>query len=315
MRWGIIGPGSLLQRISNSFNLENDGPEIYAIASRSPERAKNAAQKYGAAMFYDSYEALVKDPQVEIVYVSTVSTTHMKCAILALEAGKPVLCEKPFASNAAEARRMVDCARANGVFLMEAMWTRYIPAVIQAKKWIDEGRIGKLRQIYADFSYCAKPDSRSYDLSAGGSSLLDVGIYGISLSCYMAGTPVKKIRALADFKGDVDDSCAILLGFDGDVIASITGGFCVQSNQEAWFLGDKGSICLPSKFWKATQALLTANTGEQLLYKHVPKAEGFEYELAEVERCVRQGLLESPLMPLDESVSIMELMDSIQQVW
>jgi len=316
MKWGVMGPGNIVRRINESFKV-TDGPEIYAIASRSIEKAKAAAERYGAQKYYGSYEELAKDPDVDIVYVSTVNTQHPACAMMAMEAGKPVLCEKPIAMTAKEAKMMIDCAKANNVFFMEGMWTRYIPAVVQAKKWIDEGRIGKLRQITADFSYYTPytPDNRAFIKSAGGSSLLEVGVYGITLSYFLTGQEATNVRAMANFKGDVDDSCTLLLGFGDETIAMVSSGYCGNSVQEAWLMGEAGQIHLPTPFWKATKAELVTNDGVKEVFEFVPKAEGFEFELLEVERCVREGLKESPTMPWSESIRIMELTDKIQTIW
>lgn len=317
MKWGIMGPGGIVRRVSKSFAVA-EGPEMFAIASRSEERAKEAAATYGAKRWYGSYEELVKDPDVEAVYVATPASFHCENTCLALEHGKPVMCEKPFAVTEAEARRMADCAIANGVFLMEAMWTRFIPSILKARQWVDEGRIGKVLMIQADMGfYGSKEPPRAPALpvaSIGG--MLDIGVYTLSLPTYILHKMPLEVKAFGTFNPyGVDSQAAAIMRYDEGELVSMYASGSIESANEAWIYGIDGKIHIPKWFWCAQSAELYPRGGSPEVFEHKTAAEGFEFELLEVERCIREGLPESPNMPLDESVAIIATINRIRSDW
>lgn len=317
MKWGIMGPGNIVRRVSKSFAVAG-GPEMFAIASRSEEKAKAAAEAYHASKWYGSYEELVRDADVDVVYVATPACKHMEHTCLALEAGKPVLCEKPFAVTEEEARRMVDCARANHVFLMEAMWTRYIPSVLKARQWVDEGRIGKIMSIQADMGFYGSKEAPAKPTlpveSLGG--MLDVGVYTLSIATFILRKLPVDIRALGTFNTfGMDVQSAAILRYDGGELATLSNSLLSESANEVWIYGIDGKIHIPKWFWCAQRAELYPRDGQPEVFEYHTQAEGFEFELIEVERCLCEGLKESPTMPLDESVSIIETIDRIRSVW
>lgn len=317
MKWGIMGPGNIVRRVSKSFAV-TEGMEMFAIASRSEERAKAAAATYNAKRWYGSYEELVKDPDVEAVYVATPASLHCENTCLALEHGKPVMCEKPFAVTEKEAQRMVDCARANGVFLMEAMWTRFIPSVIKARQWVDEGRIGKVVMIQADMGfYGSKEPPVAPTLpveSVGG--MLDIGVYTLSLATYMLHKMPLEIKAFGTFNPfGMDNQGAAIMRYDDGELVSMYTATHTESANEVWIYGIDGKIHIPKWFWCAQSAELFPRGGQPEVFEHRTAAEGFEFELLEVERCIREGLLESPIIPLDESIAIIKTINQIRSDW
>lgn len=317
MKWGIMGPGNIVRRVSRSFAVA-EGPEMFAIASRSEERAKAAAETYGAKRWYGSYEELVRDPDVEAVYVATPASMHCEHACLALEHGKPVMCEKPFAVTEAEAARMTDCARANGVFLMEAMWTRFIPSILKARQWVDEGRIGKVVMIQADMGFYGSKDPPKAPVlpvaSIGG--MLDIGVYTTSLASFMLRKIPLEVKAFGTFNPfGVDNQAVAIMRYDDGELVSMYASGNTESANEAWIYGVDGKIHIPKWFWCAQSAELFPRGGNPEVFEHKTAAEGFEFELMEVERCIREGLKESPTMPLDESIAIIRTINRIRSDW
>nr|MDD6335796.1 Gfo/Idh/MocA family oxidoreductase [bacterium] len=313
MRWGIIGTGSIVRRISKSFEAV-DGPTIYAIASHSQERAQWAANTYGAKRGYGSWEELVCDPDVEVVYVATPHHEHLPATLLALEHGKPVLCEKPFAMNAAQAQEMIACAKKRGLFLMEAMWTRFLPVMQQVKTWIAEGKIGQVRQVMADFGYRSPIDSASriFNAAMGGGAMLDVGVYPVSLAMWLLDGVPSQIKTVSDIgQTGVDEQCGVLLGYPDGAFAMCSGAIRTDTVQQAMIYGTHGYISIPS-FWNASEAtLVTADGGRQSVSAHM-KAEGFEYELLAVEACLSAGKTQSEIMPWEDTLRVMRVLDIIR---
>jgi len=321
MKWGVIGAGNLMRRMGKSFAaLKNQGVEIYAVAARSPEDVEKKKQLVKAEVYYDSYDKLLADPEVEIVYIPTQNLYHKDCAIKALKAGKPVLLEKPFTITGDEAQEIMDCARENNVFCMEGMWTRCMPAVKKAKAWIDEGRIGSVRQLYGDIGWGAgiRPFGRLYAPNAGGGAFYDGGIYCLSIAYYlMGGQDPVDFATMAEMyePTDVDVHSSTILRYADGAHAVMMNGIDTTSRQDIMVYGTEGVIIIESPFWKATKAVLNRYDGTHEEFEFVPAEEGFEFELLEVERCVKEGLKESPIMPLEESVRIMRLVDKMQAAW
>jgi dihydrodiol dehydrogenase / D-xylose 1-dehydrogenase (NADP) len=313
--WAVLGPGIIANRFVASFPAA-PGAALYAVASRDIARATAFADQHGAPMAYGSYEELARDPDVDAVYIATPHTAHCDNAILCLEHGKPVLCEKPMAINARSEKRMADAARANGVFLMEAMWTRFLPAMAKVRELLDSHAIGKTCMLLADFSFSARPDpaSRLYDPQLGGGGLLDVGIYVMSLSSMVFGPRPAQTASFAHIgQTGVDEHAALLLKYPGGQISSLTCGVHACGHGGAHIVGTEGRIELKS-FCKAESVLITrGSASEELLFPCA--VNGYEYEIIESMHCIRKGLMESPTMPLAESIAIMEAMDGMRRSW
>lgn len=313
IRWGILGPGNIARQFAKGLQSAPDG-QLVAIGSRNQERANAFADEFGAPNRHASYEALAADPDLDAIYVATPHPYHKDNAILCLEAGKAVLCEKPFTINAVEAREVVDTARAKGVFLMEAMWTRYLPVIVQVRQWIAEGAIGEPRLVSADFGFRAgiNPEGRLFNLALGGGALLDVGIYVVSFAAMVLGAQPEHIASAAHIgKTGVDEQTGILLRYSGGALATLQCAVRASTPHEARIVGTEGTISIDPSWWKGENATLATGDREERI--ELPLAgNGYNYEAQEVARCLDEGLLESPIMPLDETVALMRILDTVR---
>lgn len=315
-RWGILAPGNIARKFVTGVQALADH-EVIAVGSRDQARADAFADEFGIRNRHASYEALAADPEVDAIYVATPHPMHKENTLTSLRAGKHVLCEKPFTINAAEAQVIINEARERKLFLMEAMWTRFIPLMAEVRRLIADGAIGKVRMVSADFGYRAgfRPESRAFDLALGGGALLDVGVYPISLASMLLGTP-DRITGLADLgQTGVDEQSAFILGYPGGELAILYTAVRTSTPQEAIIMGENGMIRIHPPFWIPNKMTLTiAGRGAQDV--EIPyEANGYNYEAAEVANCVRAGKLESDIMTLDESLSIMQTMDAIRAQW
>jgi predicted dehydrogenase len=316
IRWGILGPGSIARKFATGLAALPDA-KLVAVGSRSQTSADTFADQFGAERRYASYDALVSDADVDAIYVATPHSFHREHTELCLRAGKPVLCEKPFAINAAEAAAMVATARETGVFLMEAMWTRFLPLIVRMRELVDSGAIGELRMLWSDFGFRTgvNPKSRLFDPALGGGGLLDVGIYPVSMAAWLLGQP-DRIASLADLgETGVDEQAGIVLGFPGARMALLATAVRTTTPMETTIMGTAGTIRIHSPSWAATKLTLTTSDGKSELVEVPFEGNGYNYEAAEVGRCLRAGLKESPTMPLDESVAIMRTLDAIRAQW
>ncbi len=314
-RWGIIGPGSIAHKFATGLRALDDA-QIVAVGSRSQDRADAFADTYDVSNRHASYEALAEDPEVDAVYVATPHPFHKENSILCLKAGKPVLCEKPFTINQHEAREVIEVARSEGVFLMEAMWTRFLPITKQVKAWVTDGAIGEVRMLYADFGFRARlnPKGRLFDLALGGGGLLDIGIYPISYASIIFGTQPATISSQAHIgETGVDEQAAMVFGYEEGQLALISCGVRVKTPHEAKILGTDGMITVP-KFWDGRTAILSAGGKEEVITLECT-GNGYECEAAEVAHCVREGKLESDLMSHDDTLANMQTLDAIREQW
>ncbi|MBN1639842.1 MAG: Gfo/Idh/MocA family oxidoreductase [Anaerolineae bacterium] len=308
--WGILGPGAIAHRFAAGLE-RVDGIRLAAVGSRSIERARGFAADHGFERAYGSYAELVADSGVDIVYVATPHSYHRAHTLLCLTHGKGVLCEKPMGVHAGDVQQMVDAARLHGRFLMEAMWTRTLPVIRQVRAWLDEGRIGEVRLLSADFGFRAgwNPSSRLLDRALGGGALLDVGIYVLALASLVFGPHPSEVRASAHLgKTGVDEQTALLLKYPDGALAVLTCAIRTETAHLARIDGTAGSIEIP-RFWCAESATLHVR-GTDPISTAAPS--GYHFEAAEATACVREGRLESDLMPLDESLALAQLMDCVR---
>jgi predicted dehydrogenase len=316
VRWGILGAGSIAGRFSEALAALPEA-ETLAVGSRSQETADRFAEARGFSRAYPSYEDLAADPDVDIVYVATPHPFHAENMELCLRAGKAVLCEKPFTVNAAEARRLVALARERDLFLMEAMWTRFFPLMGRLRQMLSDGALGELRMLTVDFGFRAEldPSSRLFDPKLGGGAMLDVGVYCVSFASMVLGRPVRGTGLSHLGETGVDEQFAAILEHGGGRISAITAGTRTASPHEATVLGTEGYARIQSPWWRP-EAMTISRPGQKDEVVREPTEEnGFEYEAAEVMRCLAQGERESPVMPLDETVDVLEAMDEIRASW
>lgn len=316
IRWGIIGTGNIAKHFARGLAALPDA-ELIAVGSRSQETADAFADPFNIPRRHASYEALVMDDAVDVVYVSTPHNLHKDNSLLALSAGKAVLTEKPFTINAREALEVIRCAREKRLFLMEAMWTRFIPAMARARELIAQGAIGEPRMVTADFGFRAgiDPQGRLFNPANGGGALLDVGVYCVSLASMIFGKP-ERITSMAHIgETNVDEQAAIILGYPNGQLAALTTAIRTSTPHEALISGTEGQIRIPPLFWKPTKITLTVYGKENTEIEMPMAGNGYNYQAAEVARCLREGKTESAIMPLDETLAIMETMDTIRAQW
>jgi Predicted dehydrogenases and related proteins len=315
IRWGILGSGRIAGVFAEGIVHVEDA-QLLAIGSRSQEKADSFGDKYSVPRRYASYEALLADPDIDAIYVATPHTQHKECTIAALRAGKAVLCEKPFAINAAQTREMLEVARQEQRFVMEAMWTRLLPLLAKVRELVAEGTIGELRMLEADFGFRSEvnPKSRLYDPALGGGALLDVGVYPVSLAHMLFGKPTR-IASMANIgETGIDEQAAMLLGFAKGEMALLSTAVRTNTAHAARIFGTKGSIELHSPWWAGDT--LTLKVGEESQTIKLEKiGNGFCYEIAEVGRCIRAGKLESNIIPHSETLAVMETLDALRAQW
>lgn len=312
LRWGIIGTGGIADAFATDLALTDSGV-VAAVGSRSGESADRFAERFGVPRAHASYESLVQDPEIDVVYVATPHPMHRDNAILALEAGKPVLVEKPFTMNAAEARDVVAAARANELFAMEAMWTRFLPHIAVIRDWLAQGALGEIVTVTADHGqwFVEDPAFRLFAPELGGGALLDLGIYPVSFASMVLGRP-SRIVSLSDpaFTG-VDAQTSMLLGYENGAHAVLTCTLRAKSPTTASIVGTDARIELDGDFYAPTSVRLVPRDGEPTIVASDHEGRGLRHQADEVARRLAAGELESPLMSLDETVSIMETMDAV----
>lgn len=312
IRWGIVGPGT----IANKFALAIKNvacAELVAVASRTEENGRAFAERYNIANVFCGYEKMAESELVDAVYIATPHPFHLSCAEMFLNAGKHVLCEKPLCVNADQATQLKKCAEKNGVFLMEAMWMRFLPAIKEAQEIVNRGDIGKVLGIAADFCYTIEPeeDKKLFQGEMAGGSLLDVGVYGLHFASIFLGNAPETIVALGDTDGGVDLHTNVLLKYKNGAVANVSSAIKLAKPEAAYIYGSKGKIYVPT-FYGATE--LFVNRGNDT--NHIVKnciGDGFEEEIIEACTCIEKGKLQSDILPLDETIAILKQMDYIRE--
>jgi predicted dehydrogenase len=310
--WGVIGTGGIAATFTADLKLSDSG-RVVAVGSRHQASADRFADEFDVPRRHASYEDLVADPEVDVVYVATPHPMHHAHALLALEAGKPVLVEKAFTMNAAEARDLVDTARAKRLFLMEAMWTRFLPDMAEIRRLVAGGSLGDIVTVMADHGqwFPEDPSSRLFDPSLGGGALLDLGVYPVSFASMVLGRPDRIVTMTDPAFTGVDGQTSMLFGYGSGAQAVLTCTSAARSPTRAALVGTDARIEIDGAFYAPTSFTFIPRVGEPSRFTQPHRGRGLWHEADEVVRCLRDGLLESPLMPLDESISIMETMDAV----
>ena len=353
IRWGLWGTGRLAHHVADDFARVPDAT-LASVGSRSEERARAFALDHRIGRSVAGLDALLRDGELDAIYVASPNAMHVADGLAVIAAGKALVCEKPFALDADGARQIAATARARGVFCMEAMWTRFIPAVVEAKARIDRGELGTVRMLQGNFAYAVAPKSAPslFDAAAGGGALLDRGVYLISLAQHLLGVP-EQVDGLAhvDASG-VDVQGAYQLRFAGGAVASFSASLAVQGSNDFRIFGERGRLDLRDPFYRAHRLSFQpsqrprdepASTGassgwkaslrgsataqaaraalDPLLQRLAGRkttsmsfaGHGYEFELAEASRCIAAGLTESPVMPLADSIAVMETLDALRR--
>jgi predicted dehydrogenase len=361
IHWGILGTGLIAREFAEGLRSLPDA-QLLAVGSRKLVTAQEFSRQLNIPRAYGSYEELVADQDIDVVYIATPHIRHKEDCILCLQAGKAVLCEKPFTVNAQEARDVIAIAREKQLFCMEAMWMRFMPLIQTVQQMIHNGSIGEVRMLTADFGYPAKynPENRFFNLKLGGGALLDRGVYPLSLAFQLLGLPSQVVSQASIGQTGVDEQVAILLGYPQGQLAILSTTLRSQTSNEAVIIGTGGQIRIHAPFFKPhklsvskfheesasfipvsqssglKQRLLSSAKQSKLLKRlylnfnslafpfigkqgknivQLYDGNGYNYEAAEVIQCIKNGEIESKIMPLDETLKIMETMDNIRSQW
>ncbi|MBR4320338.1 MAG: Gfo/Idh/MocA family oxidoreductase [Oscillospiraceae bacterium] len=316
IRWGIMGTGRIAHAFAKALS-GCEGAELYAVASRTAQKAENFAETFGFQKAYGSYEELVKDETLDIVYVATPTSSHYENVKLCFAHDKNVLCEKSVTMHFAQLEELLVLAKQKNLFFMEAMWTKCLPAYQKAIEWVKAGKIGEVKYIKADFSNFVpyNAEDRLFQADCGGGALLDVGVYPLTLIQDILGKP-EEIISNAHMQNGIDLSTAILLRYANNVFASVDSGFEIPLRNNAVISGTEGMILFGEGFHCTEEVKLYNRAGtETETFHSAHRINGYEYEIQEAMHCCRNGLKESSLVPLESTAEVMKIMDECRQQW
>jgi predicted dehydrogenase len=301
VKWGIVGPGNIAHSFAHDFLFAKYG-ELQAVASRSLAKAQNFANKYGIPRAYGSYSELYADKEIDIVYVATPHTFHHENSADAINSGKAVLCEKPITVNLEECDSLIALAKEKDKYLVEGMWTYFLPVINKVSEWVNEGRIGQVLSIKADFGNLVPfdPDSRMYSPELAGGTLLDMGIYPLAITWLIYKSDPKNISVISrKASTGVDNDVNVLFEYE-DALASLHSSFRSKLNNHAYIIGEKGYIDIP-EFWHARECLLFESENIIERFQDDREGKGYEFEIDAVSIDLLNGFKQSEVMPLDYS--------------
>ena len=311
VRWGIVGTGKIANKFAQAV-VRADGAKLVAVASRKMETAREFAAKYDIETCFGSYEDMAASDMVDAVYIALPHRYHAETSIQFLKSGKHVLCEKPIAVNVKELTQVLEVAQENNRFIMEAMWTRFLPIMAEIKKVIDAGTIGQVREVSADFCYSLQDRTRHvFDSSCAGGSLLDVGIYGLTFACMFLGEDIAQIQTAAEVNNNVDERLNVLLTYKNGDIARVSSALTLMKPAYGYIYGTGGYIYVPG-FYGAKEFEVSIS-GVREKYEVPFKGNGFEEEIEECCRCILAGKTASDIMSPERSRFVLGLMDQIRK--
>ena len=318
MKWGILATGTIAAKFAETVNAMEDTQVLAACASRTMEKAEAFREKYNIVRAYDTYEAMMQDPDVDAVYIATPNNMHYDNCVMCLNAGKHVLCEKPFTVDREEAEKLFALAKEKGLFIMEAFWIRLLPALQKMKELIENGMIGDVVWARSDYGFVAKGarKDRKFDSSLAGGALLDIGIYNLGFMRMVMGDvqPESFESQYHINEYGTDDFSTILLRYPGGKSAVVTTSIGINMTRYAIVYGTKGSIALDD--FQHAQKLIVQVEGEDAYVIDLPEEiNGFEYQIREVDRCVKLGMTTSDVLKAEDTLDILELMSEIRKSW
>ena len=312
IRWGIAGLGNIARKFAQDIELV-PGATLSAVGSRNKDKALAFGKEFGAEQCFGSYDELFASDEVDVVYIATPHISHTELSIKAMNAGKHVLCEKPFGINRKDAESMIASARNNGVFLMEALWSRFNPSIAQVKKRVDSGEIGSINYLQADFAFYSldrSEEGRLLNPELAGGSILDIGIYPIFLAYLILGMPDKILATSNFYKTGVEIQTSIIFSY-ANAQAILYSGLNSKSEMKAEISGASGAIYLDPRWHETEGYTLETNNGQQ--HFDLPTlGNGYTYEIEEVNSCIKSGKLQSDLWSHQNSLDLMELMDEVR---
>lgn len=311
--WGILAPGRIAHTFAKALEVIPNAT-LYAVASSNIERARSFAQELECELVYSDYQSLIDNPKVDAIYIANPHRFHYDSVKKCLLAGKPVLCEKPITVNEAQVRELVELAQKHQVFLMEAVWTRFLPIWQQVSTWLSEQRIGDLRLMSSSFAFNVPRDKsdRLLNNDLAGGALLDMGIYNLTMSQFiMQREPSSIVSNGLIGETNVDERTSVILDYDG-IGSQFTCGLNAKLDNNFTIFGSNGSIIIDSMFWAATRAVLCVDGEEDVVIEMPFRATGFEYQIEEVMSCIAQGKLQSEVISWQDSINTMKVMDEIR---
>jgi len=314
VNWGILGTGHIAEKFAQALGVVKDA-QLLSVGSRKQSSADKFGERHNIPRRYAAYRELAEDPDVQVVYISTPHNLHMDNALLCLNAGKAVLCEKPFTINATEAHKVLKTASENNCFIMEAMWNRFLPIMTTLRDLLKKNVIGTPEILTANFGFKAvyNPEGRLFNPELGGGALLDIGVYTVSLSSMLFGSPLT-VNALGHIgKTNVDEKISIMLGYSENRVSLLHSSIRNQTSHEAEIVGSKGRIKIHSPWWHPTKMTVYIPGSKEQVIDLPYESIGHNYEIMEVNKCLQNGETESKIMPHDETLSIMETMDTIRK--
>lgn len=318
MKWGILATGTIAKKFASTVQQMRDSGEILmAVGSRREESARQFAEEYGIPKYYGSYEELAADPEVEAVYVATPNNFHYENCKMCLNAGKHVLCEKPFTTNADEARELYRLAEEKGLFIMEAFWIRFLPVYNCLQKILKEDVIGQIRHIRCEYGFIAKGarKDRKFDSSLGGGALLDIGIYNLGFLHMITKAAPESFQSQVHINGyGTDDFSTIQLSYPGGCTAYCAQSIGMVMDRQAVMFGEKGTISFQD-YQHAESFCVRLYDGQEYMVKVPFAINGFEYQIKETSRCVAEGRSASDKFTPEDSLTVLQLMDDIRKSW
>ncbi|MFX1569524.1 MAG: Gfo/Idh/MocA family protein [Promethearchaeota archaeon] len=316
IKWGILGCGRIAHKFAEGLKVLSEA-KLDAVASKTEGKAEDLGKMFGVKNIYNNYEELVRNPAINVIYIATTHNFHYKNTLLCLEHGKPVLCEKPITLNANQAKDLIKIARNNNLFLMEAMWTRFLPCIIKLNEIIDQDIIGEIKHITADFgiNHEFDPKARAFNPELGGGALLDLGIYPINFARMVYKRSPFKIKSIADIGiTKVDERSCYLFKYENGQTAMLSSSYRLLMKHNAFIFGTKGYLKIPD-FYHPTKIVLKLEGKPKKIFRVPFKSTGYNYEAIEVMKCLNSNQIESTIMPLNETLEIMKTMDIIRSQW
>jgi predicted dehydrogenase len=316
IRWGILGCGRIARKFASDLLLVSDA-RLMAVASRQQSTADAFAAEFPAPYRHNSYEALAENPEVDVIYIASPHAMHHEHTLMCLERKKAVLCEKALALNSRQVREMIDKARKEKVFLMEALWTKFLPQHQKVREMIASGTLGEIRSVLVNFGFIpqAPVPQRLLDPALGGGTMLDIGIYNVFITLSVLGRPDEVEATMEPAKSGIDEQCAVLFKYKNGAMAQLFSSFSTNLATEADISGNKGRIHLTHRFYEpgtTIEFFPGRFESKQIIPFHKESGSGYQFETRHVGECLQKGLTESPIMTFADSLLLMETLDRVR---
>ena len=314
INWGLYGPGGIANKFAKAIK-SVPGAQLKSVAGRTAAKAEDFAKRHKIPSLHPDLDALLADDEIQVIYIATTHNVHCQIACACLAAGKAVLCEKPLAMNAREVKQIISLSESNNCFLMEAMWTRFLPAWQRVRELLAQNAIGTPRTVHANFGVAGSfdPEGRLLNKDLAGGALLDLGVYPIAMTQMIFPGPIASIQAIGDIgPTGVDILTAMTLQFANHSVAQLSCAIGVRTDNSLTIGGDKGHIRVLNPFWGASEIEWTADGKKRHREQHPHRCNGFEEQIEEVCHAIREGRIESTVMPHADSLAIATIMDSVR---